>query len=130
MTVKPVPERYQYTVIPHIMIKGASAAIEFYKQAFSATEIFRIAKPTGEIAHAEIKIGNSIIMLGDTTKHFKDSQSLGGTSVGLHVYVDDVDNVFAQAVAAGAIVMEPMQDMFHGDRTAMLKDRSDIYGFF
>ena len=103
MTVKPIPDGY-HSVTPYLSIKGAAEAIEFYKRAFSATELFRLVAPSGEIGHAEIKIGNSAIMLADPceTGPFRSPQSLGGSSIGLHVYVEDVDVLFAQAVDAGA----------------------------
>jgi PhnB protein len=122
MTEKWLPHRYIHSVIPHIMIKGASTAIEFYKRAFDAVEIFRIAKPDGKIIHAEITIGDSIIMVGDAEGIFHDPQSLGGSSVGLHIYIDKVDDYFAQAVHAGAEPLQPVQDMFYGDRMGILKD--------
>jgi len=90
MTIKSIPDRYQYSVIPHIFINGASAAIDFYKQAFFAIEVFRISQPNGQIVHAEIQIGGSIIMVGDVEGVFSDPHSLSGSPVGLHVYVEDV----------------------------------------
>ena len=122
MTEKPIPDRYRFSVIPHIFIDGASKAIEFYKAAFGATEIFRVAKPDGKIVHAEIRIGRSVVMVGDAEGAFADPRSLGGVSVGLHVYVDDVDARFARAVSAGATAIQPVQGMFYGDRTGMLRD--------
>ena len=122
MTLKSIPDRYHYSVIPHIFIKGASAAIEFYKQAFGATEVFRISQPNGEIVHAEILIGGSIIMVGDADGVFSDPHSLSGSPVGLHVYVEDVDAQFIQAVSAGAKAIEPVKEMFYGDRMGMLED--------
>lgn len=123
MTVKPMPEGY-HTVTPYLMIKGAAEAIGFYKRALDATELFRLAQPNGQIGHAEIKVGNSIIMLADPCEEgaFRHPRSLGGSSVGLHVYVDDVDAQFAQAVSAGAKAVKPVQDQFYGDRTGTLED--------
>lgn len=123
MTVKPIPDGY-HSVTPYLSIKGAAEAIEFYKRAFSANELFRLVAPSGEIGHAEIKIGNSAIMLADPceTGPFRSPQSLGGSSIGLHVYVEDVDALFAQAVDAGAKVVKPVQDQFYGDRTGTLED--------
>ncbi|MGH8566682.1 MAG: VOC family protein [Gammaproteobacteria bacterium] len=105
-------------------IKGAAEAIEFYKRAFNATELFRLVAPSGEIGHAEIKIGDSAIMLADPceTGAFRSPQSPGGSSVGLHVYVEDVDTQFSQAVDAGARVVRAVQDQFYGDRTGTLED--------
>jgi PhnB protein len=122
MTARQIPDRYRQSVIPHIMIKGASAAIEFYTRAFGATELVRIAKPNGHIVHAEIKIDDSIIMVGDAERPFHDPNSLGGSSVGLHIYVKNVDALSAQATSAGAKEIQPVQDMFYGDRMAMLED--------
>lgn len=123
MAVKPIPDGY-HSVTPYLMIKGASDAIEFYKRAFGASELFRLAAPGGQIGHAEIKIGDSSIMLADPCEEgaFRNPRSLGGSSVGLHVYVEDVDGQFAQAVSAGAKVVKPVQDQFYGDRTGTLED--------
>ena len=123
MTVKPIPDGY-HSVTPYLMIKGASEAIEFYKQAFDATELFRLVAPNGAIGHAEIKIGDSSIMLADPCEQaaFRDPRSLGGSSVALHIYLEDVDAQFAQAVSAGAKAVKPVQDQFYGDRTGTLED--------
>ena len=123
MTIKSIPDGY-HSVTPYLSIKGAAEAIEFYKRAFSATELFRLVAPNGEIGHAEIKIGDSPIMLADPCEEgaFRNPQSLGGSSVGLHVYVEDVDALFVQAVDAGAKAVRPVQDQFYGDRTGTLED--------
>lgn len=123
MAVKPVPDGY-HSITPYLSIKGAAEAIEFYLRAFGATESFRLVAPNGNIGHAEIRIGSSVIMLADSCEGgpFRNPQSLGGSSVGLHVYVEDVDVLFAQAVAAGAKVVRPVQDQFYGDRTGTLED--------
>ena len=123
MTIKTIPDGY-HSVTPYLSIKGAAEAIEFYKRAFSATELFRLVAPSGEIGHAEIKIGDSPIMLADPCEEgaFRNPQSLGGSSVGLHVYVEDVDALFVQAVDAGAKAVRPVQDQFYGDRTGTLED--------
>ena len=123
MTNKPIPDGY-HNVTPYLSIKGAAKAIEFYKRAFNATELFRLVTPSGEIGHAEIKIGDSPIMLADPCEEgtFRNPQSLGGSSVGLHVYVEDVDALFVRAVEAGAKTVRPMQDQFYGDRTGTLED--------
>ncbi|MGH8647095.1 MAG: VOC family protein [Gammaproteobacteria bacterium] len=123
MTVKPIPDGY-HSVTPYLSIEGAADAIEFYKRAFRATELFRLVAPSGEIGHAEIKIGDSVIMLADPceTGPFRSPQSLGGSSIGLHVYVEDVNALFAQAVDAGAKGLKPVQDQFYGDRTGTLED--------
>jgi PhnB protein len=123
MAVKPIPESY-HSVTPYLSIAGATKAIDFYKRAFGAAELFRLVAPDGTIGHAEIKIGDSAIMLADPCEQgsFQNPQSLGGSSVGLHVYVEDVDSMFAQAVAAGAKSVRPVQDQFYGDRTGTLED--------
>src|SRR5688572_25869928 len=102
MAVKPIPDGY-HSVTPYLSIQGAAEAIEFYKRAFNATELFRLVTPSGEIGHAEIRIGDSAIMLADPceTGVFRSPQALGGASIGLHVYVEEVDVLFAQAVDAG-----------------------------
>ena len=87
-----IPDRYQYAVVAHIMIDGAAEAIDFYQRALSAVELFRLTGPDGTIVHAEIRIGCSVIMVGDAASPFRSPRSLGGSTVGLHVYVDDVDD--------------------------------------
>ncbi|MGW2706311.1 VOC family protein [Streptomyces sp. NPDC001340] len=124
-----IPDRYRYAVIPHIMVDDAAAAIDFYQRAFGAREEFRIDAPGGGILHAEITIGRSILMLGDAgageagAASFAAPTSLGGgTSVTLHVFVPDVDSLAERAEAVGAEIVQPPKDMFHGDRTVILKD--------
>lgn len=123
MPVKPIPEGY-HSVTPYLIIKGASTAIDFYKRAFGATELFRMPDASGKgVMHAEIKIGDSPIMLADEQPEmYRGPQSLGGTPVSLMLYVDDVDTVFPRAVAAGAKVVKPVQDQFYGDRSGTLTD--------
>ncbi|MGC9382705.1 VOC family protein [Streptomyces sp. MH13] len=126
-----IPDRYRYAVIPHIMVDDAAAAIDFYQRAFGAREDFRVDAPGGGILHAEITIGRSTLMLGDAgvgeaeAGSFAAPASLGGgTSVTLHVFVPDVDGLAARAEAAGAEILQPPTDMFHGDRTVVLRDPS------
>ena len=119
--VKPIPDGY-HTVTPYLIVKDAARAIEFYKKAFSATEEMRF--PMGDkIGHAEIRIGDSKIMLADEYPEMgfrgPDSDS---SPVTIHLYVEDVDSVVAQAVAEGAEVQRPVQDQFYGDRIGTLKD--------
>jgi PhnB protein len=123
MSVKAIPDGYQ-TATPYLSIKGAAAAIEFYQRAFNAVEIFRLEAPNGDIGHAEIKVGNSPIMLSDSCEDtaFKDPDTLNGTSIVLYLYVEDVDVFFAQAVEAGATIVTPIEDQFYGDRNGTLKD--------
>ena len=122
-TVKPIPEGY-HSVTPYLIIKGAAAAIDFYKKAFGATELFRIDAPEGKVGHAEIKIGDSPIMLADEFPGmgYVSPKTLGGTPVSLLIYVDDVDTVFPQAIAAGGKQEKPLQDQFYGDRSGTLTD--------
>jgi PhnB protein len=122
-TVKPIPEGY-HTATPYLIVTGAAKAIEFYKKAFGAEEIMRMAQPDGRIGHAEIKIGDSPIMLADEFPDMgaRSPQSLGGSPVSILLYVKDVDAMFTQAVAAGAIVQRPVADQFYGDRTGGVTD--------
>jgi PhnB protein len=123
MAVKPIPDGY-HTATPYLIAKGAAAAIEFYKKAFGATELMRCPGPGGALMHAEIKIGDSPIMLADEFPEMKilSPSSLGGTSGLVLLYVPDVDARFAQAVAAGATVERPVKDEFYGDRAGTLMD--------
>jgi PhnB protein len=122
MDKKKIPERYRYAVIPHIMVEGAEEAINFYGKAFRAQELFRVQAPGGPIIHAELSIEGSVVMVGEAAGFFKDPFSLQGTSVGIHVYVENVDECFSQALAAGAIALQPIADMFYGDRVGILRD--------
>lgn len=121
--VKPIPEGY-HSVTPYLSIKGAAAAIDYYKQVFGATELFRMAGPDGKIGHAEIKIGDSPIMLADEfpEMEFVSPKTLGGSPVGLMIYVDDVDTMYKQAISAGGQEIKPLQNQFYGDRSGTLKD--------
>jgi len=123
MSVKPVPEGY-HTVTPFLTVRDALRAIEFYKKAFGASELFRFPAPGGKIGHAEIKIGDSPIMLADQYPEmgYKGPQALGGSPVSITLYVEDVDSVFNRAVASGASVKEALQDKFYGDRTGTIID--------
>jgi PhnB protein len=121
--VAPIPAGY-HAVTPYLAIRGAAAALEFYKRAFGATEIMRMPGPKGGIGHAEIRIGDSRIMLADEYPEiqFLSPASRGGTTVSIHLYVRDVDAVVARAVAAGAKLTRPVADQFYGDRTGSLED--------
>jgi PhnB protein len=123
MSVQPIPAGY-HSVTPYLILRDASAAIEFYKQAFNATEIMRLNGPDGSIAHAEIKIGDSPVMMSNECPEmgFSSPASYGGTPVSLMIYVEDCDRVFAQALAAGATEVKPLQDQFYGDRSGTLTD--------
>jgi Uncharacterized protein conserved in bacteria len=123
MAAKPIPAGY-HTVTPYLIINGAARALEFYKKAFGAEERVRMADPTGKIGHAEIQIGDSMVMLADEHPQmgYKGPSSPGVTPVSLHLYVQDVDAMGARAVAAGATVMRPIQDQFYGDRSGTFID--------
>jgi len=121
--VKAIPEGYQ-SVTPYLIVDGAGAAIDFYKKAFDAVELFRMAQPDGRIGHAEIRIGNSPIMLAD---EFPDMEYLGpakrgGSSVSLLIYVEEVDSIFKQAINAGATEQRAVENKFYGDRMGTLVD--------
>lgn len=123
MAVKPIPDGY-HTVTPYLIVPDGVRAIEFYQQAFGAQELLRLADPSGKIGHAEIKIGNSPIMLAEEFPDmgYRSPRSLGGTPVSICLYVEDVDTLFNQAVAAGGKVQRPVQDQFYGDRSGTLSD--------
>lgn len=121
MAVVPIPAGY-HSVTPYLMIDGAQRAIEFYKKAFDAVELLRLPMPDGKIAHAEVKIGDSPVMLADTTDEHRGPAAFGGTPVSLMVYVTNVDKIFAQAIAAGAKEKRAVADQFYGDRLGTLVD--------
>jgi PhnB protein len=120
---KPIPEGY-HTVTPYLAVDGAADAIEFYKKAFGAQETLRMDGPDGSIAHAEIKIGDSLVMLSDPFPQstVKPPNALGGTSASVFLYVEDADEVVKQAVDAGATVTMELQDQFWGDRFGSISD--------
>ena len=121
--VKPIPQGF-HTATPYLTLNDAARAIDFYKRAFGAQEVMRMNGPGGKIGHAEIKIGDSIIMLADEMpgSGSRSPQSLSGTTAGIFLYVENADAVFNQAVSAGAQVEAPLADMFWGDRFGSLKD--------
>lgn len=122
MSVKPIPEGY-HSVTPYLIVKGAAKAIDYYKKVFGATEIMRMPGPNGTVMHAEIKIGDSVIMLADEQQgNFRSPEGLGGSPVSLMVYVEDVDNTFKQAISNGAKETRAVQDQFYGDRSGNLVD--------
>lgn len=121
--VQPVPD-WMHTVTPHLVCNGAAEAIEFYKKAFGAEEMMRLAGTDGKLMHGAIRIGDSMIMLAD---EYAECNSLGpkalkGSPVVLHLQVEDVDSSFARAVEAGATVVMPLEDMFWGDRYGQVED--------
>jgi len=123
MATKPIPDGY-HSVTPYLIARNATQAIEFYKRAFGAQELGKLPMPDGKIGHAELRIGNSIVMLADEFPQMgsQSQQSLNGTAVGLALYVENVDEVFDRAVKAGATVKEPVADKFWGDRAGTLID--------
>ena len=131
MPVKPIPEGY-HSVTPYLILDDATRALEFYKKAFGAVELLRMPAPGGKIGHAEIKIGNALIMLSDEYPEMKvqSPQTIGGTPVGIHVYVPDVDALNARAIAAGATVEREIANQFYGDRSVTLSDPFGHRWFF
>jgi PhnB protein len=123
MAVKPVPEGYN-TVTPYLAVDDASAAIEYYKKAFGAKERVRMDTPDGKIGHAEVEIGDSLVMLSDPFPQAttRPPAELGGTSASVFLYVDDVDAVVRKAVDAGATVTMDVADQFWGDRFGSIRD--------
>ena len=123
MSVKHIPEGY-HSVTPYLIVRGGAAAIEFYKKAFGAVELFRFPTPDGKIGHAEIKIGDSPIMLADEypPMGYNSPQTVGGSPVSLMIYVEDVDTVFNRAVEVGATAKEAVADKFYGDRNGTVVD--------
>ena len=121
--VQPIPHGY-HTVTPYLVVNDAAKAIDFYKRAFDAVEKHRMEGPNGKIGHAELQIGDSMIMLADEMPHMdaKAPHSVGGTTSGIFLYVKDVDAAFHKATAAGAKVTAPVADMFWGDRYGKLMD--------
>ena len=123
-SVKPIPEKY-HSIIPYLIVRNAANAIEFYKKAFGAEEHFRMQGPESKsIMHAELKIGDSVFMLSEESPQMDthSPESIGGSPVGMYLYVKDVDSVFDQAISAGATMLYPVKDQFYGDRSGHLKD--------
>jgi PhnB protein len=120
---KPIPDTYP-RVSPYLSIDGASEAIEFYKKILGATERGRMPGPDGKIGHAEIQIGDSVIMMSDAMPEMGavDPKKLGGSAVTLTVYVEDVDKTFKEAIKAGAKELQPVEDRFYGDRSGAFED--------
>lgn len=115
-TVKPIPDG-MHSITPHLVCAGAADAIEFYKKAFNAVELARLADPDGKLMHAMLQIGDSVLMLNDEYIDWNvlGPKTVGGSPVTIHLYVTDVDSAFAQALEAGATVKMPLSDMFWGD---------------
>jgi PhnB protein len=123
MAVNPIPEGYEGAT-PYLSCKNAAEAIDYYKKAFGATELMRMPDPNGRIGHAELRIGKAVIMLSEEWPEggHLSPQSLGGSSVGIMLYFEDVDQIAEQAVAAGGKLTRPLKDEFYGDRTGTLED--------
>ena len=120
---KPIPDGYP-RVSPHLIVDDAVAAIEFYSSVFGASERMRMPAPEDKVGHAELQIGDSVIMLADEFPGMdaRGPKSVGGTPVTLYVYVEDVDGVFERALAAGAKALRPVEDRFYGDRSGQFED--------
>lgn len=129
--VKPIPEGFEGAT-PYLYIKGAAQALDFYKKAFGATEVMRMAGPDGRVGHAEIKIGKAMIMLADEFPEMDvlSPRTLGGSPVTIHLYVEDVDALANQATTAGVKVLRPVADQFYGDRGGMFEDPFGHRWFF
>jgi PhnB protein len=123
MAAKAVPEGY-HTATPYLIVDDAARALEFYRKAFGAAERMRFAAPGGKIGHAEITIGDSAIMLADEHPEmgYRGPRAIGGSPVSIHLYVENVDEVFPRALAAGATALRPVADQFYGDRSGTLRD--------
>ena len=121
--VKPIPDGY-HSVTPYLIVDDGARALDFYKRAFGAKELMRMPAPGGKVGHAEIKIGDSVIMLADEAPEMdaRSAKHYGGSPVSLMVYVEDVDKLFPQAVGAGAKEVRPVTDQFYGDRSGTVKD--------
>jgi len=122
-SVKPIPDGYPQ-VTPYLCVEGAAAAIDYYSAVFGATERTRMPAPEGKVGHAELQIGDSVIMLADEFPEMNilSPKSIGGTPVSLSIYVEDVDGVVERAVGAGATALRPVRDEFYGDRTGQFED--------
>jgi PhnB protein len=120
---KATPDGY-HSVTPYLFVRAAASAIDFYKNVFGAVEVVRMAGPDGRIMHAELKIGDSIVMLADESPRngMMSPQTVGGFSLGLHLYVENVDAVIQKAVENGARALHPVKDQFYGDRSGSLLD--------
>jgi PhnB protein len=119
----PIPDGYP-RVMPYLILDGASEAIAFYGSVLGARERMRMAAPQGRVGHAELELGDSVIMLADEFPDMgaRGPRAVGGTPVTVHVYVDDVDSVFDRALAAGANELQPVEDRFYGDRVGQFED--------
>ncbi|MCU1230150.1 MAG: Glyoxalase/bleomycin resistance protein/dioxygenase [Acidobacteria bacterium] len=123
MTVNPIPAGY-HTITPYLMLRDAARAIDFYRDVFGAVEVSRFAMPDGRVGHAELRIGDSNIMLADEFPEmgYVGPATRGGTTVGMQLYVTDCAAVYERAVAAGSKVLKPLADQFYGDRSGTIED--------
>lgn len=131
MPVNPIPKGFEGAT-PYLCCKDAARMLDFYKEAFGATELYRLPMPDGRVGHAEIKIGGAVLMLADEFPDWgsRSPLSVGGTSTTILIYVEDVDAFVEKAAKAGAKVLMPPQDMFYGDRTSKIEDPSGHYWMF
>ena len=120
-----IPQGYN-SITPYLIVKGAAQAIDYYKKVFGATEVFRMDAPDGKVGHAELKIGDSHIMLADENPNMgqghASAATIGASPVSLYLYLPDVDRVVDRAVAAGAKILKPVQDQFYGERSGFIQD--------
>lgn len=124
MPAQPIPEGYR-SVTPYLILQKGSEALAFYQRAFDAQEILCLRGPDGRIAHAELRIGDSVVMMAEECAEnpmTRSPHSIGGTSISLHLYVEDVDASFRKALSAGATERRPVEDRFYGDRSGVLED--------
>lgn len=123
MAVQPIPEGYPQ-VMPYLSIQGASEAIDFYSKVFGFTEIVRMGGPDGKVGHAELKLGESVIMLSDEMPDMgnKSPKTIGGSPVTIALYIEDVDSVYKRAIDAGAKEVSPLENQFYGDRSGQFED--------
>ncbi|MGH8985351.1 MAG: VOC family protein [Acidimicrobiia bacterium] len=123
MAVKPIPDGY-HSLTPYLIVGDGPRAIEFYQEAFGAEELVRMAEPSGKVGHAELRIGDSIVMLADEHPEVdaRSPESIGGSPVSLVLYVEDADAVYERAVKAGATPERPVEDQFYGDRAGVVRD--------
>ncbi len=122
MGVKAIPDGY-HSITPFLIVEGADKAIDFYIRAFGAVQVYRL-EHEGKVAHAELRIGDSMIMVSEPMANsvYQDPKSIGGSPVGLMIYVEDADKVYQQAIMAGASAIRPVEDQFYGDRSGNLQD--------
>lgn len=130
MAVKPIPEGY-HSVTPYLIVDDAARALDFYKNAFGAVETMRLPAPGGRIGHAEMKIGDSTVMLADEYPAMgaRSAKTIGGSPISLMIYVPDVDKLVAQAIGAGGTLVRPLANQFYGDRTGGIDDPFGIHWY-